>query len=261
MRARAAAAVAALTAAVAALAGCASSPTPTIATEPTGGGTVTVFAAASLRDVFTGLGEVFADENPGAEVTFGFAGSSDLASQILEGAAADVFASADEVNMAKVTDEDMTDGAPVAFAGNTLTIVTPPGNPAGITSFADLASPGVAVVVCAPQVPCGAATARAAQAADVTLSPVSEESSVTDVLAKVTEDQADAGLVYVTDAAGAGEAVTTVPFPEAASIVNVYMIGSVRDSARPELADAFVALVTGPVGQQALADAGFQPAP
>ena len=150
---------------------------------------------------------------------------------------------------------------PVNFATNTLTIVTKPGNPKGITSFADLANADLAVVVCAPGVPCGSATEKVEANTGVTLTPVSEENSVTDVLGKVTTGDADAGLVYVTDAKNAGDKVTAVPFPEAAQVVNVYPIATLAEAAQPDLAAKFVTLVTGPEGQQVLAAAGFQPAP
>ena len=228
---------------------------------PGAGGTLTVFAAASLKSTFTEIGRTFQEQNPGATVTFNFAGSSDLVTQLTNGAPADVFASADENNMNKAVSGGVIDGTPVTFASNTLTIVTPPGNPKGITGFADLAKTDIQVVVCAPQVPCGSATQKVEQNAGITLAPVSEESSVTDVLNKVQTGQADAGLVYKTDAKGAGDKVTDVPFPEATSVVNVYPIAPVKDGPQPELAGKFIQLVTGPDGQQILQDAGFQPAP
>ena len=227
---------------------------------PSGSATLTVFAAASLKATFTQIGTIFQQENPGSTVTFNFAGSSDLVAQLVAGAPADVFASADIANMTKATDAGLVSGTPVNFATNTLTIVTPPGNPAGITSFADLAKPGVAVVVCAPQVPCGAAAQKIETNTGVTLTPVSEENSVTDVLGKITSGQADAGLVYVTDASGAGDKVTTVSFPESTTVVNTYPIATLTASTEPSLATTFVELVTGPEGQQLLAAAGFQPA-
>jgi len=228
---------------------------------PSGSATLTVFAAASLKATFTQLGTIFQQQNPGSAVTFNFAGSSDLVAQIIAGAPADVFASADTANMTKASDAGVVSGTPVNFATNTLTIVTPPGNPAGITSFADLAKSGVAVVVCAPQVPCGAAAQKIETNTGVTLTPVSEENSVTDVLGKITSGQADAGLVYVTDAAGAGDKVTTVSFPESTTVVNTYPIATLKAATQPALATTFVNLVTGPQGQQVLAAAGFQPAP
>jgi len=227
---------------------------------PSGSATLTVFAAASLKATFTHIGTIFQQENPGSTVTFNSAGSSDLVAQLVAGAPADVFASADIANMTKATDAGLVSGTPVNFATNTLTIVTPPGNPAGITSFADLGKPGVAVVVCAPQVPCGAAAQKIETNTGVTLTPVSEENSVTDVLGKITSGQADAGLVYVTDASGAGDKVTTVSFPESTTVVNTYPIATLTASTEPSLATTFVELVTGPEGQQLLAAAGFQPA-
>lgn len=224
-------------------------------------GTLTVFAAASLKATFTEIGTIFQTENPGSTVTFNFAGSSDLVTQLTAGAPADVFASADTNNMTKATTADLVSGAPVNFASNVLTIVTPPGNPAGIRAFADLASPDVSVVVCAPQVPCGAAAATVETNTGVDIAPVSEENSVTDVLGKITSGQADAGLVYVTDAQNAGDKVTAVDFPEAAAMVNVYPIATMTSATQPELAQRFVALVTGPEGQQVLSAAGFKPAP
>ncbi|NKX87278.1 molybdate ABC transporter substrate-binding protein [Nocardia coubleae] len=215
--------------------------------------TLTVFAAASLKKVFTDLEDDFEAANPGVDVQFSFAGSSDLAAQLQAGAPADVFASADQPTMDKViADGRITTARP--FATNVLTIVTAPGNPKGINSFRDLTKDGLSVVVCAPQVPCGRATQKVAGAAQVTVQPVSEESSVADVLTKVTSGQADAGLVYVTDAAGAGAKVSTVAIPEASAAVNTYPIGAVGDSAG---AGKFIDLVTGPTGRRMLTEAGF----
>ena len=228
---------------------------------PAGAGTLTVFAAASLKATFTAIGTIFQTENPGSTVTFNFAGSSDLVTQLTAGAPADVFASADTNNMTKASTAKLVSGTPVNFATNILTIVTPPGNPAGITGFADLANPDVSVVVCAPQVPCGAASATVETNTGVDITAVSEENSVTDVLGKITSGQADAGLVYVTDAKNAGDKVTAVDFPEAAAVVNVYPIATLSAATQPALATKFVELVTGPEGQQVLTAAGFKPAP
>lgn len=243
-------------AATALIGGCSSAEN---ASEPSSGegGSITVFAAASLKSAFTEIGEQFKTDNPGSSVEFSFAGSSDLVTQLTQGADADVFASADTRNMDKAVTADLVEGSPVNFATNTLTIAVAPGNPKGIKSFADLAKPGTSVVVCAPPVPCGGATEKVEKATGVTLSPVSEETSVTDVLGKVTSGQADAGLVYVTDAAGAGDKVSSVAFPEAAQAVNTYPIAVLKDSEHTELAHRFVDLVTGEAGQKALAKAGF----
>lgn len=219
-------------------------------------GKVTVFAAASLKSAFTTLADEFERRNPGTEVVLSFAGSSDLVTQISQGAPADVFASADSKNMAKLQEASLVDD-PVNFAINTLEIAVPPGNPASITTFADLARPGVKAVVCASQVPCGAAADRIEEATGTALKPVSEESSVTDVLGKVASGEADAGLVYVTDVKNAGDKVEGIPFPEARQAVNTYPIAAVGTTRNRELAAAFITLVTGSDGQKTLADAGF----
>jgi len=226
-------------------------------TSPAGTGKLMVFAAASLNKSFTAIGEQFKTDDPGADIEFNFAGSSDLVTQLTQGAPGDVFASADTKNMDKAVQAGLLDGDPVNFASNTLTIVVAPGNPKKIASFADLTQPGLSVVVCAPQVPCGSATQKVEKATKVQLKPVSEESQVTDVLNKVTTGQADAGLVYVTDAQGAGNKVTAVAFPESAEAVNTYPIAVLKQSKNPELARKFVDLVTGEAGQKALSAAGF----
>lgn len=222
------------------------------------GGSITVFAAASLTATFTELAAEFEAANPGTTVQLTFAGSSDLVTQITEGAPADVFASADAKNMTKLTDAALIDAdAPVDFATNVLEIAVPPGNPAGVTTLADLADPAVKTVICAAQVPCGAATAAIEQTTGSHIVPVSEESSVTDVLGKVVSGEADAGLVYVTDVISAGDAVEGIEFPESSKAVNTYPIAVVKTSARPDVAAAFVAFVTGSVGEDVLSAAGF----
>lgn len=233
----------------------ASSPSSTSSTD--GGGKLIVFAAASLKKSFTEIGENFKTDNPGTEIEFSFAGSSDLVTQLTQGAPADVFASADTKNMDKAAQAELLAGDPVNFASNTLTIVAAPGNPKKIASFRDLTQPGLSVVVCAPQVPCGSATEKVEQATGVQLNPVSEESQVTDVLNKVTTGQADAGVVYVTDAQGAGDKVTAVPFPESADAVNTYPIAVLEQSKNPELAQKFVDAVNDEAGQKVLNAAGF----
>ena len=219
--------------------------------------TVTVLAAASLTKTFTEIAKEFESQHQGAKVALSFGGSSDLVSQIQQGAPADVFASADEANMAKLTGDHLEASDPVDFASNTLEIATPPGNPAGIASFADLDKAGVNVVVCAPEVPCGAAAQKAEAATGVTIHPVSEEESVTDVLAKVSSGEADAGLVYVTDVAAAGDSVVGVPFPESSDIVNTYPIVALKDSSHADLAQELVDLVLSDTGQGILEEAGF----
>lgn len=241
------------------LTGCGSkSPSASQSSSPSpSSGKVVVFAAASLKPAFTQLGERFQTENPGARVDFDFAGSSELATQLTQGASADVFASADTAQMDTVAKAGLTAGSPLNFASNTLVIVTAPGDPKQIHSFADLAKPGLKVVVCQQPVPCGSATGRVENDTGVHLNPVSEEPSVSDVLTKVTSGEADAGLVYVTDALNAGDKVSTLEFPEAAGAVNVYPIAVLRRAAQPALAHKFVDLVTGESGQKVLGQAGF----
>jgi molybdate transport system substrate-binding protein len=216
-----------------------------------------VFAAASLKPAFTQISQQFKTDNPGSGVEFEFAGSSELATQLTQGATADVFASADTAQMDTVAKAGLLAGNPTNFASNTLVIVTAPGNPKKIGSFADLAKPGLNVVICQKPVPCGSATQRVEDSTGVHLNPVSEELSVTDVLNKVTTRQADAALVYVTDAKGAGDKVTTVNFPEAAGAVNVYPIAVLKKAHLPTLAQKFADLVTSDPGQKILAQSGF----
>lgn len=230
------------------LAGCSADPNEDV---------LTVFAAASLRGPFEELGAQFESEHPGVDVAFNFAGSSDLAAQVREGADADVIATADPATMTTVADEDLLASPPRTFASNTLQIAVPAGNPADIVSLSDLSREDVALVVCAPVVPCGAAGQRVAQAAGIDLQPVSEEQSVTDVLNKVSVGEADAGLVYVSDVLAAGDKVIGIEIPDAATGATDYPIASLADSDEPELAAEFVDLVTGPTGRAALDRAGF----
>ncbi|MGO9044901.1 MAG: molybdate ABC transporter substrate-binding protein [Mycobacterium sp.] len=221
------------------------------------GGSIVVFAAASLKTAFTQIAQQFKTDNPGDGVDFDYAGSSELATQLTQGATADVFASADTAQMDTVAKAGLLAGNPTNFASNTLVIVTAPGNPKKVGSFADLAKAGLSVVICQRPVPCGAATQRIEDKTGVRLNPVSEEPSVTDVLNKVTSGQADAALVYVTDAISAGNTVTTVNFPEAAGTVNVYPIGVLKKAPLPTLGQKFVSLVTSDTGQRILAHSGF----
>jgi len=219
--------------------------------------TLTVYAAGSLTGTFTELGKQFEESHDGVTVEFSFAGSSDLVAQIQQGAPADVFASADTANMDKAVADDLVEGDPVDFASNTLEIAVPPGNPGDVKTLQDLAEPGLKVVVCAPEVPCGAATVKVEEAAGIDIKPVSEEQAVTDVLGKVVGEDADAGLVYVTDVQGAGDDVEGITFPESAEAVNVYPIATLSESENGDLAQEFVDLVTGDEGQDVLAEAGF----
>lgn len=220
-------------------------------------GEVTVFAAASLRGVFEEIATALEEQHPDVSVTFSFAGSSDLVSQILAGAPADVLATANESTMADAVAGGAVTGETTIFAENVLTLVTPAGNPAGITGL-DASLTGADLVVCAPQVPCGAAARTLAAHLGVTLVPVSEESGVTDVLGKVTSGQADAGLVYATDAAGTGDAVDVIEVPDADDVVNRYPVATLDDAAEPDLAGAFIEVLMSAEGRRILADAGFR---
>ncbi|HET7724207.1 MAG TPA: molybdate ABC transporter substrate-binding protein [Propionibacteriaceae bacterium] len=215
-----------------------------------------VFAAASLSDAYTALGRTFEASHPGVSVTFSFDGSSTLVDQLKAGAPADVFASADRATMDKATTANLLSGTPTLFATNTLTLIVPAGNPARITGL-DASLDGTKLVVCAEGVPCGSATTKLAARLGVTLKPVSQETKVTDVRAKVETGQADAGIVYVTDAKASGSKVETIPIPGAEAVRNDYLVGVVATSTQAALASAFVSLVTGPQGRAALTSAGF----
>ncbi|MGK5518881.1 molybdate ABC transporter substrate-binding protein [Micromonospora sp. URMC 107] len=222
------------------------------------GGTVTVFAAASLTESFTRLGRDFEATREGATVAFNFAGSAALAAQINQGAPADVFASAATRNMATVTEAGNAAGDPAVFVRNQLVVAVPKGNPRGFAGLADLARPGVKVALCAEQVPCGAAARTALDAASVALTPVTLEQDVRGALSKVRLGEVDAALVYRTDALAAAADVTAVEFPESARAVNDYPIVALRDAPNPDGARAFVAYVRSQRGRTVLTEAGFQ---
>ena len=219
-------------------------------------GELTIFAAASLTDSFTDLAAGFHAENPGVTVKpSSFDGSSTLATQILEGAPVDVFASADEANMAKV--ESVIAGSPDTFTTNTLQIAVAPGNPLGISSLADLAAGNVQLVLCASEVPCGAASRELFANAGVSVTPVSEEQNVKAVLTKVQAGEADAGLVYVTDIKAAGDSVDGVSIDGTELASNAYQIATFTESQNPAAAKAFIEYVLSPAGQAILAGYGF----
>ena len=234
--------------------GAAAAPGPSVAELA---GPLTVFAAASLTDVFTDLGERLEADHPGLDVQFNFAGSSALATQVTQGAPADVFASANEAQMTVVADAGLADD-PQVFAANVLQIAVPAGNPAGVTGLADLAREELTIAVCAPQVPCGAAAEDVLAAAGVTAAPDTLEEDVRAALTKVELGEVDAALVYTTDVTAAGDAVEGIDVPEAEQVVNEYPIAALADAPNPEAAAAYVELVRSEEGQQALADAGFR---
>ncbi|MFJ8199743.1 molybdate ABC transporter substrate-binding protein [Streptomyces sp. NPDC096152] len=220
-------------------------------------GTVTVFAAASLKESFTALGKEFEKQHPGTKVTFSFGGSDSLAAGITGGAPADVFAAASPKTMAMVTGRRDAAGPPVTFVRNQLEIATLPGNPDKVSSLKDLTRPGLKVVLCDRTVPCGAAARKALAAGGLELTPVSYEQDVKSALTKVELKEADAAVVYKTDVRAAGGKVEGVEFPESAQAVNDYPITLLKNAPNAPAAKAFVALVRSAAGQRVLTAAGF----
>lgn len=225
---------------------------------PKASGTVTVFAAASLKETFTDLGGKFEAANPGTKVTFNFGGSSSLATSINSGAPADVFAAASPVTMKTVTDAGGAAGQPATFVRNTLTIAVPKGNPKHIAGLEDLTASGVKVALCAKEVPCGAAAQSALKAAGVSLTPVTLEQDVKGALTKVELGEVDASLVYRTDVHADAAKIDGVDFPEAEKAVNDYPIAALAKAPNKGGAAAFVAYVQSPEARQVLTAAGFQ---
>ncbi|MFJ9098337.1 molybdate ABC transporter substrate-binding protein [Streptomyces sp. NPDC102405] len=220
-------------------------------------GTVTVFAAASLKESFTTLGEQFERAHPGTKVTYSFGGSDSLAASITGGAPADVFASASPKTMKIVTDAGDASGTPATFVRNQLEIATLPGNPDKVASLKDLTNPDLKVVLCDKEVPCGAAAQKALDASSLKLTPVSYEQDVKAALTKVELKEADAAVVYKTDVHAAGDKVGGVEFPESADAVNDYPITLLKDAQNTDAAKAFIALVRSAEGQKVLTGAGF----
>ncbi|MFF3204290.1 molybdate ABC transporter substrate-binding protein [Streptomyces sp. NPDC002962] len=220
-------------------------------------GTVTVFAAASLKESFTTLGKQFEKAHPGTKVTFSFGGSDSLAASITGGAPADVFASASPKTMKIVTDAGDASGTPATFVRNQLEIATLPGNPDKVASLKDLTKSSLKVVLCDKTVPCGAAAQKALDASKLKLTPVSYEQDVKAALTKVELKEADAAVVYKTDVHAAGDKVEGVEFPESADAVNDYPIVQLKDAQNSEAAKAFIALVQSAEGRKVLTEAGF----
>lgn len=220
-------------------------------------GTVTVFAAASLTAAFTEIGDAFMIEYPDAEVVFNFAASSELVTQIGEGAPADVFASADQSNMAKLVDAGGNATEPTVFARNLLQIIVGPGNPTGITGVADLANEDLIVVTCAPDVPCGKYAAEIFANAGVTVTPKSLEENVKAVVSKVALGEADAGIVYRTDVIAAGADAAGVEIPEDINVVAEYPVAVTEDAPNADGAQAFIDVVLSEQGRKILDSYGF----
>jgi molybdate transport system substrate-binding protein len=218
---------------------------------------VNVFAAASLTEAFTQAGDDLARTNTRVRFVFNFGSSSTLATQITNGAPADVFAAADEANMQKIVDATLTDGTPTVFATNRLAIAVALGNPKKIASVADLARSDVVLVLAAPTVPAGRYARDALSKAGVTVRPASQEVDVRAVLNKVSLGEADAGIVYVTDVMSAAGRVTGVNIPDQQQVVARYPVAVVKDSRNTALAHRFVDYLVSPAGQSTLAEFGF----
>ncbi len=248
------------------LAACGAASTPTTASSGGPGGssagaslsgTITVFAASSLKEAFTTLGANFEAAHPGVKVTFSFAASSALSTQITQGAPADVFASASGTTMAQVVAAGKAAGSK-NFVKNVMEIAVPPANPGGVAALADLAKPAVKVALCQPQVPCGSTAAKIFANAKITVRPVTLEPDVKSVLGKVTLGEVDAGVVYVTDVRAAGTTVKGIPIPASVNASTTYPIAPLTGSANATVAQAFVDYVLSAPGIAVLTGDGFE---
>jgi molybdate transport system substrate-binding protein len=224
-----------------------------------GGTTVTVFAAASLTEAFTALGDAFEAAEPGVAVDFSFGPSSELATQIAEGAPADVLATADEQTMADAVEARTIDGEPTRFASNRMELAVPEGNPGGVEGIDDLADADLVIGLCAEAVPCGRLARQVLRSAGVEPSVDTDEADVKALLAKIAAGEVDAGLVYRTDVRAADDDVDGIAVPEEHQVVARYPLATVAGSARPEPARAFVAFVASPEGRAILERFGFGP--
>ena len=225
--------------------------------KPDVSGGITVFAASSLTAAYTEIANAFMTEFPNSKVTLSFGASSDLVTQINEGAPADVYASADQANMKKLTDAGGNAGDPQTFATNSLEIIVGKGNPKGITGVADLAKPGLIFVTCAPEVPIGKYAAQVLSTAGVTVTPASLEQNVKGIVTKVTLGEADAGIVYKTDVTAAGDQAAGVEIPADVNVTATYPIVATKAASNPVGAQAFVGFVLGEQGQKIMASYGF----
>ncbi|WP_239078911.1 molybdate ABC transporter substrate-binding protein [Cellulomonas marina] len=220
-------------------------------------GTVTVLAAASLTDAMAELETAFESRHPSVDVVVSLAGSSALAAQVLAGAPADVLVTASTATMQPVVDAELVEDLPVVLASNTLEIAVPPDDPGAVTGLADLADPGRTVALCAPEVPCGAASAELFALVGLVPAPDTLENDVRAALTKVRLGEVDAALVYRTDVIAAGDEVRGVPVPEAAQVVTEYPAAVLADAPSPAAARAFLDLLTSADGQDVLRDGGF----
>ncbi|HKA68189.1 MAG TPA: molybdate ABC transporter substrate-binding protein, partial [Actinomycetes bacterium] len=250
------------------LAGCSDTGGGTGSATPTGAdsagatpasGKITVFAAASLTDAFQQLGDQFEAAHPGAKVEFNFAASSALREQIIGGAPADVFASANESNMTQVVDAGLATG-PAPFVTNVLQIAVPPDNPGQVAGLSDFAKPDLLIGLCAEEVPCGEFGRESLAKAGVTPSIDTNEPDVRSLITKVENGDLDAGIVYHTDVLAASDAVKGIDIPDDQNVVATYPIAALSGSGQADLASQFVEYVRSPDGQQVLESFGFRPA-
>ena len=224
------------------------------ATSAAAAGKLTVLAAASLSESFKELGTAFEAKHPGSKITFSFDSSSALAAQANNAAPADLFASADQANMKKVTDAGNATG-PKVFAHNKLAIIVAKGNPKKVKSLADFTR--LSFVLCAPEVPCGKYGVESLSKAGVKAQPRSLETNVKGVVTKVTSGEADAGIGYVTDAKAAAASAEGIEIPDAHNVIADYPMAVLKQSANANLAYAFVDYILGPEAQAVLAKYGF----
>ena len=241
-----------------ALTGCSSSGTAATKSASSGAlsGSITVFAASSLKEAFTTLGDQFMKAHPGTSVAFNFDASSTLAESITQGQQSDVFASASPKNMDTVVQAGEAD-TPTNFVKNRMEIATPPGNPKGVKTVADLAKSGVRVALCDPAVPCGSTALEVFANANVTVKPTASEPDVKSTLGIVETKEVDAGMVYVTDVRAAGSSVTGVTIPDNLNASTTYPIAVLKHSADQSLAKAWVDYVLSASGQKVLTADGF----
>ena len=244
-----------------ALAGCASDDTagvtPTSTEEPLTG-QVVVLAAASLTETFDALAAEFEADNPGVDIVVSYGGSSALAEQIIGGAPAAIFAAASTATMQSVVDSGLAVDEPVVFARNVLAIAVPPGNPGRILGLADLADPAKIIALCAPEVPCGAAAAKAFEQAGLTPAPDTLEPDVKSVLTKVKLGEVDAGLVYRTDVLAAGDEVEAIGLPDDQQVATDDVIVALDPAGSTDAAQAFLAFLLSDHARQVFIRAGFQ---
>ncbi|MGH9023115.1 MAG: molybdate ABC transporter substrate-binding protein, partial [Acidimicrobiia bacterium] len=233
-----------------------SGPSSSTSTVPKLEGPVTVLAAASLTEAFTELGTTFETDHPGTKLSFSFGASSTLAQQAIEGAPGDLLFTADEANMKKAIDAGVASD-PKVFARNRLALLVAKGNPGKVETVADLAEPGVVFVLCAATVPCGKYGAEALAKAGVSAKPKSLEENVKGVVSKVSLGEADAGIVYVTDAKAAGDKAIGVEIADEHNVVAIYPLAALKDSANVATAKAFADFVLSSAGQAILAKYGF----